>query len=99
MDYLVLDRYFPRSILFCLISAEDCLHEISESKRGYSNPAEKLIGNLRADLEFADINDLFSHGLHEYLDGIQQRLNEISSAVYEQYFKVQPNTQTIQIQE
>ncbi|MFY0600589.1 MAG: alpha-E domain-containing protein [Cyclobacteriaceae bacterium] len=90
-EYLILDRDFPRSILFCLIRAEDCLHEISQEKKGYSNMVEKAIGNLRADIEYADINDVFKFGLHEYLDGLQERINEISSAVYDQYFKIRPN--------
>ena len=58
---------------------------------GFSNPAEKAIGNLRADLEYADVNDLFSYGLHEYLDQLQIRLNEISTAIDDQYFKIQSN--------
>lgn len=91
VEYLVLNRHFPRSILFCLIGAENCLHEISEAKRGYSNPAEKAIGHLRADLEFASVNEVIGHGLHEYLDTLQIRLNEILSAVHEQYFKIQSN--------
>jgi len=88
VDYMVLDRYFPRSILFCLMSLEECLHEISGSKKGYSNKAEKAIGNLRADLEYADINDVFDYGLHEYLDSLQIKLNDISKLIYEQYFKI-----------
>lgn len=91
VEYLVLDRFFPRSILFCLMNAEECLHEISQSKRGYSNPVEKAIGNLRADIEFADINDVFQEGLHEYLDKLQIRINEISNLIHEEYFKIQPN--------
>ncbi|WP_421895043.1 alpha-E domain-containing protein [Marinoscillum sp.] len=91
VEYLVLNAFFPRSILFCLINAENCLHEISDAKRGYTNLAEKEIGNLRADLEFADINDVFEFGLHEYLDKLQGRINDISTAVYEQYFKIRPN--------
>ncbi len=92
VEYLVLNKYFPRSILFCLISAESCLLEISEFKgRGYSNNAEKAIGNLRADLEYADISDVFDYGLHEYLDNLQVRLNNISSEIYHQYFQIQPN--------
>ncbi len=91
VQYLVLDRQFPRSVLFCLMNAENCLHEISESKQGYSNAVEKAIGNLRADVEFADIDDIFQTGLHEYLDQLQVRLNDISQLIYEQYFKIQPN--------
>lgn len=91
VDYLVLNRYFPRSIMFCLNNVEDCLHEISESKRGYSNEAEKAIGNLRADIEFADVNDIFDMGLHEYLDDLQIKLNNISQHIYDQYFKIESN--------
>ncbi|MEO1097136.1 MAG: alpha-E domain-containing protein, partial [Bacteroidota bacterium] len=100
VNYLVLNRYFPRSILFCLINVESCLHEISGSGPGYSNQAEKAIGNLRADIEFADVNDIFEIGLHEYLDELQQRLNSISDYIYDQYFKIQSNfTQEFQKQE
>ena len=67
------------------------MHEISDAKRGYSNPAEKAIGTLRSELEYADINDVFKYGLHEYLDQLQRRINDISTAVYEQYFKIRPN--------
>ncbi|MTI38926.1 alpha-E domain-containing protein [Fulvivirga lutimaris] len=99
-EYLVLDRFFPRSILFCLMSAEHCLHEISESKHGYSNAAEKAIGNLRADLEFADVNDVFDLGLHEYLDNLQLRLNAISDNIHDQYFQIRSNfTPDLQTQE
>ena len=91
VEYMVFNRYFPRSILYCLMAAEDCLHEISESQRGYSNPPEKKMGNLRSELEFADIDDLFAHGLHEYMDKLQSRINTISAAVHQQYFKIQPN--------
>lgn len=91
VQYLVLNRYFPRSIFFCLLEAERCLHEISQEPLGFSNPAEKAIGNLRADLEYADVNDLFSFGLHEYLDQLQIRLNQISTAIDDQYFKIQSN--------
>ncbi len=91
VEYLVLDYYFPRSILFCLMQIEKFLHEISEAKHGFSNPAEKSIGNLRADLEFADINDVFNYGLHEYLDNLQLRMNDISEAITTQYFKIQSN--------
>ena len=99
VEYLVLNRYFPRSILFCLMSAEECLHEISNSKSGFSNQAEKKIGALRADLEYAEVADVFDFGLHEYLDMLQQKMNEISNEVYEEYFRIQPNfVQNIQEQ-
>ena len=91
VEYLVLNPYFPRSILFCLTSAEDCLHEISESRKGKYTKIEKSFGNLRADLEYAEIGEIFDYGLHEYLDSLQLRMNKISFEIHEQFFKVEPN--------
>lgn len=100
VEYLILNKYFPRSILFCLFEVESALHEISHSRRGFSNLAEKAIGNLRSSLEFDEVSDIFSHGLHEYLDSIQLGLNDISNAIHEQYFSIKPNfTQEHQTQE
>ncbi|WP_258103519.1 alpha-E domain-containing protein [Marinoscillum sp. MHG1-6] len=93
VEYLVLDSKFPRSILFSLSNAEECLHEISDSRgrSGFSNRIEKLIGNLRSDLEFAEVSDVINFGLHEYMDNLQQKINTLSEAIFEQYFKVKPN--------
>ena len=91
VNYLILNRYFPRSIFFCLSEVEEALHEISGSKKSFSNAAEREIGSLRSKLEYSDVKDILNQGLHEYLDDIQLRLNQISSAIHEQYFKIQPN--------
>jgi uncharacterized alpha-E superfamily protein len=91
VEYLILNEYFPRSILYCLRKTEESLHAISQSNRGFTNLAEKELGKLRSELEYADVKDIFSSGLHEYLDQLQQRINKISEAIYEQYFKISPN--------
>ena len=91
VSFLVLNRFFPRSIFYCLLEAEQCLHKISEAPYGYSNPAEKAIGNLRSQLEFTDVNELIQFGLHEYLDQIQLKLNQISVEINNQYFKIDSN--------
>lgn len=91
VNYLILNKYFPRSILYCVKEVEKALHEISGSKKSFSNKAEKEVGSLCAKLEYADVGDILSFGLHEYLDDIQIRLNQISTTIYEQYFKIQPN--------
>lgn len=91
VEYLVLNQYFPRSVYFCIKEAENSLRAISGNSQGDYNPAEKAIGNLRSDLEFADINEIISYGLHEYLDNLQKKINVISDRVYEQYFKIQAN--------
>ncbi len=86
-EFLILEREFPRSILFCLQKAEFSLRKISgNQKNGYANNAEKKLGSLRSDLEFADIHDIFTGGLHEFLDDFQKIITDISNAVYETYF-------------
>ena len=91
VEYLTLNRYFPRSIFFCLMEVEDALHEISGSKRGYSNPPEKAIGAIRSKLEYTDVNDILQGGLHEFLDEVQIGLNGISTTMHDQFFRIQPN--------
>ena len=86
-EFLILEREFPRSILFCLQKAEFSLRKISGNpSSGFANNAEKKLGSLRSDLEFADINDIFTGGLHEYLDDLQKIILEISNSVYDSYF-------------
>jgi uncharacterized alpha-E superfamily protein len=86
-QFLILEKEFPRSILFCLQKAEFSLRKISGNQSsGYANQAEKKLGSLRSDLEFDDINDIFTGGLHEYLDDLQKKVSVISNVIYETYF-------------
>ena len=96
-EFLILDKTFPRSMLCCLIHAEKSLYAITGSTGGFTNNAEKQLGKLKAELEFADIEDIFNNGLHEYIDGFQKRLNAISTHFYETFFTTQlSQTQTQQ---
>ncbi|HTM45041.1 MAG TPA: alpha-E domain-containing protein [Polyangiaceae bacterium] len=86
-EFLLLDRDFPRSIHYCLLSAQDSLHKLSGTPHDrHSNPAERLIGQLRARLDYADIEQVMTEGLHEYLDELQSTLNEIGQAVDVRFF-------------
>jgi uncharacterized alpha-E superfamily protein len=94
--FLILDKKFPRSMLCCLIHAEQSLKEITGSTDGFSNEVEKKLGKLRSELEFADINEVFESGLHEYLDEFQRRLNDISTSFYNSFFSNQTQVQVQQ---
>lgn len=85
--FLILDPTFPRAIRYCLIKSEDSLHAISGSERGsYQNMAEKRLGRLRAELDFVDIEDCVTRGLHEFVDDFQTRLNRVGEAIFETFF-------------
>lgn len=89
VNFLVLDRNFPRSIFFCLREAEDSLLRIAGTA-DLANPAVKALGKLRADLEYTEVNDIFDFGLHEFLDEFQQRNNEVGDAIFSAYFALKP---------
>lgn len=92
VDFLVLDTLFPRSIYFCLTEAENCLKHISGSGgQKFANRAEKVMGELRSQLEYDDISDVVQHGLHEYLDNLQLKLNNISDEIYDCFFRFKNN--------
>ena len=87
-EFLIFDKAFPRSILHCLIQAEKALHIITGNPEGHSNAAEKHLGGLRYQLDFADIEDVFEKGLHEYMDEIQTKLNQVSEAIFKTFFSI-----------
>lgn len=88
-EFLILDTEFPRSMLASLIRAETSLIKLSGSTVGFSNTAQKQLGALKSQLEYTDINDIISSGMHEYLDDFQKKLNEISTAIYNSFFSIE----------
>ncbi len=91
IEFLILDRDFPRAIHHCLTQADLSLHEISGAPLGtFCNKPERLMGQLRSELDFAQMSDIIAGGLHEYLDGLQVKLNNIGSAIYDTFFELRP---------
>lgn len=92
VEFLVLDNHFPRSLCYCLKEVEEAIMDIlnNGNKR---HPAVKAIGKLRADLDYTDTSDIFSFGLHEYLDDFQQKVNKIGNVIYESFFAIKPEAE------
>lgn len=90
-DFLILNRDFPRSVHSCLSRATDSLHAISGAPRNtFSNKAEQRMGRLLAELNYTQIDEIIAGGLHEFLDGLQTRLNLVDDAVFETFFTLRP---------
>ncbi len=86
-DFLLLDRDFPRSVRYSLIWAEDSLHAITGTRVGaFGNKAEQLLGRLRSELDYTHVDDAIAVGLHEFIDRLQARLNEVGEAVFQSFF-------------
>ena len=93
-EFLILDNEFPRAVRFCMEHAEESLRKISgRSSRGFTNPAEKALGRFRSQLDYTDIKDIFNQGLHEFLDLLQSRMNEIDVALHETFFQLDDGVQ------
>jgi uncharacterized alpha-E superfamily protein len=90
-DFLIFDSQFPRSIRHCVFKAKVCLHRITGIPDGSAhNLPEKWLGRLEADLAYTDINEVIEGGMHEYLDNVQRRLNQVDSAIGVTFFNLEP---------
>jgi uncharacterized alpha-E superfamily protein len=87
IQFLVLDHEFPRSIHYCLTTANDSLHAISGTPPGmFRNTAEQRLGQLRAELAYSDTQQIVARGLHEFLDAFQTKLNGADQCIYDTFF-------------
>ncbi|MEQ9619814.1 MAG: alpha-E domain-containing protein [Deltaproteobacteria bacterium] len=90
-EFLMLDSFFPRSIHYCLMKAEESLHKITGTEPGtYRNEAERKLGRLCSELDYANIDEIISGGLHEYLDNFQTKLNLVGDAIFDTFFALTP---------
>jgi uncharacterized alpha-E superfamily protein len=87
VEFLLLDREFPRAIHFSLLAARDSLHAISGTPVGtFRHAPEKWLGQLCSDLSFTSVDEIINAGLHEYLDDLQTKMNQVTTGIYETFF-------------
>jgi uncharacterized alpha-E superfamily protein len=93
VEFLVLDREFPRAMHFCLLEAEESLLAITGGTSGtFRNPAEQRMGRLRSELDYAHIQEIIAGGLHEFIDNFQVKLNDVGLAIHETFFAMRPES-------
>jgi uncharacterized alpha-E superfamily protein len=79
---LILERRMPRSLAACFDQVKEAMDRI----RGQSDSAAKRLAyELHARLSYADIEEVFQGGLHEYLDGVLADINELGSRIQRAY--------------
>jgi uncharacterized alpha-E superfamily protein len=89
VEFLVLDRLFPRSIYAALLQAEQCLADLDPSagRTGLVDDARRLLGRARTDLEYRTREELV-HDLPELLDMLQRTVSLAGDALGARYFHV-----------
>jgi uncharacterized alpha-E superfamily protein len=84
---LILNAEFPRALRFCLRGAEESLHAITgTAPTTFRNQAERRLGQLRSELDYAQIADIIGRGLHEFIDSFQKNLNVVGDAIHTTFF-------------
>ncbi len=92
-DFLIFDREFPRSIIYCISHAEQSLFRITGTPLGtFNNELERQFGKLSGKLNYSNVSEVMSFGLHGFLDGVQSDLNSLGEAVHENFFVIKQLT-------
>ncbi len=92
VEFMLLDRLFPRSVFYSLRLAEHSLDELDHrpnSRVGATAEAQRLLGRARSELEFLRPGMLLDT-LEKRLAGLQTTCRELSEAVALQYFHTAP---------
>lgn len=87
VDFLLREPQFPRSVRYAVIKGARSLAAIVRDVDGMDQiEAVRLLGKLRADLDFDATSDIIKGGLHEYADQLQIKLNRIGACIQDQFF-------------
>ncbi|MCU1440901.1 MAG: alpha-E protein [Rhodoglobus sp.] len=86
-EFLLLDRLFPRSILFSVTRAEQCMRDLEprSDRVGVSDQAQRLLGQIRSELEYRPINEILVD-LSLHMDNVQLATSAASEAIRQRYF-------------
>lgn len=87
VEFLLLAEDLPRSVLFCMTAA---MHQLEALSADRPSRALRLLGRATSSLKYRDVGELFDLGLHDYLDGVQDRVAEVAEAVADEFFRHQP---------
>jgi uncharacterized alpha-E superfamily protein len=87
VDFLLLDREFPRAIQWCLLQARASVYAISGTPAGmFRTPLEHVLSEVCSALAYAQAEEIVATGLHEYLDRLQLQMNLVGSGIRETFF-------------
>jgi uncharacterized alpha-E superfamily protein len=90
VEFLVLDRQFPRAIQYCFLQAEKSLQQITGTQPGtWQNSVERELGRLRSELDYLMVDEILQRGLHEFLDNLQRRINLVGDKMFETFFTLE----------
>jgi len=91
LEFLLLDRAFPRSVRRCVFAAQSSVSAITDRPVGATDSrAEESLDVLCREVEEATIEGIVDYGAHQWLDGFQNELNGVGQAIFDTFFAVRP---------
>lgn len=86
-EFLLKDRLFPRSVLYSVMKAEECLYAIDpgRGRAGVMDEALRLLGGIRSELEFRPIIELMDD-LPNHMEEVQTVTSAASDAIRMKFF-------------
>jgi uncharacterized alpha-E superfamily protein len=85
--FLLFNEGFPRSVAMCHRQLDGVLTRIrSRYKLRRGDEAMEMMEALQAILFDRGVDDIIRNGLHEYLDGVQCRLSDLTTALGAAFF-------------
>jgi uncharacterized alpha-E superfamily protein len=86
--FLIVDDKFPRSIMHGLTAATDSLEKVAQNNMltaRHAQTAIRSLGQLRARLEYADLDDLLAN-LNQEMSAVQDVAAQVTITVATSYF-------------
>ncbi len=89
IEFLILDKQFPRSVYYCTASAQVMLKNILKTHHSsVKNPAMRKLAMLNSELYYTNTKEIMKFGMHEYIDRLQTIINEVNNEIHEMFFAV-----------
>jgi uncharacterized alpha-E superfamily protein len=94
VEFLLLNREFPRAVAYCLsraLGAVDLISSADEAGRRVQpmTNSHRSLGRLVAELEYLDVMEVLGERLHSYLDQLTFRINRAAEDIARLYFSTQ----------
>jgi uncharacterized alpha-E superfamily protein len=90
-EFLLMDRLFPRSVVFALLTADSCLEKLSTDETQWTSrliardDARRMLGRARTELEYRRLEEVLTD-LAAHMDHVQRICSAASDAVSRRFF-------------
>lgn len=84
-EFLLLNAEFPRSVRFGVGIIHTALQAIANTTGRNAGRTERLVGRLRAALDYDQVEEIMDGSMHSYMENIQRQCSQIHMALHQIY--------------